>query len=173
MKSPQTTSDRSTPALALRSLLGAIWFSFWFFGAIPAAILWASGGELDPPFSGWSVAGGTVVLVAGIAILWPVTAFVGQGRGTPVPLDPPRRLVERGLYRWVRNPMYLLYIAVVIGEAMIFRSAWLLAWAVALGALSHWFVVKSEEPGLRRRFGAAYDDYCQRVPRWLPRRPQP
>ena len=68
--------------------------------------------------------------------------------------------------------MYLLYVAVVLGEALVFRSSVLVGWAAALWLLAHIFVVAVEERSLRRRFGSAYDDYCARVSRWLPRPPR-
>ena len=95
--------------------------------------------------------------------------FARRGRGTLAPLDPPRDLVVRGLYRYVRNPMYLAVTMIVLGEALLLKSGWLLLyWAI-------WFAVVNlllrsyEEPGLRRRFGASYDRYADSVGRWLPR----
>jgi protein-S-isoprenylcysteine O-methyltransferase Ste14 len=109
------------------------------------------------------VALGAVLLAACIL------EFARSGRGTLSPVDPPRQLVVRGLYRYVRNPMYLGVTAILLGESLWSRS-WALGvyWAVwFLGA--NLFVIGYEEPTLRRRFGASYDAYARNVGRWLPR----
>ncbi|MBC8647025.1 MAG: isoprenylcysteine carboxylmethyltransferase family protein [Thermoanaerobaculia bacterium] len=98
--------------------------------------------------------------------------FAVVGRGTPAPLDPPRELVARGLYRYVRNPMYLGVLSVVVGEALFFESVRLLQYAAVLAAGFHLFVVLYEEPALRRQFGESYGRYLETVPRWTPRRPR-
>lgn len=93
-----------------------------------------------------------------------------MGRGTLSPVDPPRELVIRGLYRYVRNPMYVGVSLIVLGEAALTRSrALLLYWAVFFAAVNV-FVIGYEEPNLRRRFGESYERYTQRVGRWIPRR---
>lgn len=102
-----------------------------------------------------------------------VWQFATKGRGTPAPIDPPKKLLVRGLYRWVRNPMYLGVLLVVLGEAILFRHLALLLYFVFLASAFQLFVVLYEEPVLRRRFGATYSDYCNRVNRWWPRRPRP
>jgi len=95
--------------------------------------------------------------------------FARSGRGTLAPVDPPKELVVRGLYRYVRNPMYLSVTAIVLGEVMLTRSrALLLYWAVWFLA-ANLFVLLYEEPTLRERFGPSYEAYTQRVGRWLPR----
>ena len=98
--------------------------------------------------------------------------FTFAGRGTPFPLDPPREFVARGLYRYTRNPMYLGFAGLVVGEALVFGSWWLAAYAALLCAVWHLFVVRHEEPDLRRRFGESYERYCRTVARWLPRAPR-
>lgn len=102
-------------------------------------------------------------------IVWVAWAFVRRGRGTPIPIDPPAEFVAAGLFRRVRNPMYVGALLVLLAEALFFRSGWLLAYAVALWAALHAFVVLVEEPQLARRFGDSYRAYCAAVPRWLPR----
>jgi protein-S-isoprenylcysteine O-methyltransferase Ste14 len=112
---------------------------------------------------------GIVPIVGGIVILaWCTAGFVVFGRGTPNPLDPPRSLVARGIYRMVRNPMYLAMGLIVAGEVIVFGSTTLIAYLAALMAVFHVFVVSYEEPTLRRFFGSSYDEYCARVPRWIP-----
>ena len=105
-----------------------------------------------------------------LELIPPIAAFVKEGRGTQAPFDPPRSLVTRGLYTRIRNPMYLVYTVVIVGEAMAFRSAWLAVYALFFWGLAHVYVVAVEEKTLRRRFGHRYEEYCRRVGRWLPRR---
>jgi protein-S-isoprenylcysteine O-methyltransferase Ste14 len=113
-----------------------------------------------------------VLLIGAGAALYLVTAFWGfalRGHGTPAPIDPPKRLVVEGPYRVVRNPMYWSVALVILGEALIFGSRSLAELAVAFFAATMLFVLLYEEPALRRKFGAEYEEYCRRVPRWLPR----
>ena len=96
--------------------------------------------------------------------------FASSGRGTLSPVDPPRELVVRGLYRYVRNPMYLSVTMIVMGEVLLTRSRPLLVyWAIWFAAVNL-FVIGYEEPTLRRRFGESYERYTRDVGRWLPRR---
>ena len=97
--------------------------------------------------------------------------FARRGRGTLAPVDPPTTLVVQGLYRYVRNPMYLSVTMIVLGEALLTGSRALLAyWAVWFLAVNL-FVIGYEEPTLRRRFGTTYERYRATVGRWVPRRP--
>jgi protein-S-isoprenylcysteine O-methyltransferase Ste14 len=113
---------------------------------------------------------GLVPAALGVAIyLWCAWDFAFAGQGTPAPYDAPRLLVTRGLYRLVRNPMYIGVGLVLIGEAVLFGSWVLLVYAALVLSLFHLRVVYYEEPTLRRMFGAAYDAYCKAVPRWVPR----
>ena len=95
--------------------------------------------------------------------------FASTGKGTPAPIDPPKRLVARGLYRFVRNPMYFGVLLALLGEAWLFRSGALLVYAVIAFTWQHLFVVFYEEPALKRKFGESYSDYLARTPRWIPR----
>lgn len=100
-------------------------------------------------------------------------AFALVGKGTPAPIDPPRKLVVHGLYRWVRNPMYIGVLLMLAGEAVVFLEREVFVpytLAIAVGFML--FVLLYEEPALRSKFGAEYDDYCRRVPRWIPRPPR-
>ncbi len=106
----------------------------------------------------------------GIGIyLWCLWDFASYGRGTPAPIDPPKRLVVRGLYRFVRNPMYVGVLCVILGWGLFFESWRLLRYAGLVFVMFHLFVVFLEEPMLEDRFGAAYERYRREVPRWLPR----
>src|SRR4029453_6661799 len=113
----------------------------------------------------WLEVIGWLVVAAGAAVLLEAFArFVIEGIGTPAPVAPTRELVVGGLYRFVRNPMYLAVAAVILGQAGILGGGRLVAYAAAFLAtvwsFGHWY----EEPYLRRRFGAAYDEYTRRVP---------
>ena len=115
---------------------------------------------------------GVVVLVLGAALVVETTTrFVLQGRGTPAPWAPPERFVARGSYRVMRNPMYVGVLALILGQALLLGREILFVWAAAAWLLFHLFVLFEEEPGLRRRFGGEYQAYCDRVARWLPRKP--
>ena len=108
-------APRSRAALVWRSLAAALWFAGWFFVVFPGLVLWASGASF-PPYLGLGAALGTsVILLAHYALLQHMAAFIEVGGGTHAPFDPPRRLVLRGLYRRVRNPMYLIYLTIILG----------------------------------------------------------
>ncbi len=97
-----------------------------------------------------------------------VKDFVVVGQGTPAVWDPPTVFVTKGFYKIMRNPMYLGMMLILLGEAILFASAWLLVYALILWLSFHWFVVGVEEPTLRRKFGNSYETYLKSVPRWLP-----
>jgi protein-S-isoprenylcysteine O-methyltransferase Ste14 len=112
---------------------------------------------------------GGLLMAAGAALyfgcLWD---FTFTGRGTPAVWDPPVVFVSKGLYRFVRNPMYLAIVSILVGETLFFQSA-ILGWIAAGIAVGfHLFVVIYEEPALKQRFGASYERYCSEVSRWLP-----
>jgi protein-S-isoprenylcysteine O-methyltransferase Ste14 len=124
----------------------------------------------DPPLA-LKVLGG-LVLAAGAALVLETTArFAFQGRGTPAPWAPPERFVERGSYRFVRSPMYLGVLLLVVGQGLVLGREILFVWAAAAWLIFTSFLVFYEEPGLRRRFGDEYEEYRGRVRRWLPTRP--
>lgn len=128
--------------------------------------------EADDPPLALKILGG-LVLAAGAALVLETTArFAFQGRGTPAPWAPPERFVERGSYRFVRSPMYLGVLLLVVGQGLLLGREILYAWAVAAWLIFTSILVFYEEPGLRRRFGDGYDDYRRRVRRWVPTRPR-
>lgn len=122
---------------------------------------------------GWPVAlrvaGAALGGLGLVALLWCFREFATRGGGTPAPVDPPARLVARGLYRHVRNPMYLAVALVVLGEALLFAAPILLAYALLLAVGFAVWVRRFEEPSLARRFGPEYEAYRAAVPRWIPR----
>jgi protein-S-isoprenylcysteine O-methyltransferase Ste14 len=95
--------------------------------------------------------------------------FTFTGKGTPAPMDPPKELVVRGLYQYVRNPMYVGVLSLLLGEALLFASRVLLQYAGVVFVMFYLFVVFYEEPVLKQKFGPSYMRYCQSVPRWVPR----
>lgn len=130
----------------------------------------ASGGAARLDLGPWRYAG-LLPLAVGIAgIAWCLRDFSIVGRGTPAPFDPPRQLVVTGLYRYVRNPMYVSALLLLVGEAILLGAPVLLRYAAGFLIVVHVFVVLYEEPTLRRTFGESYERYRQSVPRWLPRR---
>lgn len=126
-----------------------------------------------PPLPQWLyVPGLLLVVLGGIVVASCVATFVLVGRGTPAPFDAPRRVVAAGPYRWVRNPMYLGAMLVILGAGCMLRSPSAVVVAVLFLAGAHLFVVLYEEPTLERRFGAGYLDYKASVNRWWPRGPE-
>ena len=137
---------------------------------IPGAILWLSGG--------WAFAGpaeprfwiGAVLGAAGLAMaVWTVRLFASVGEGTPAPWAPPAKLVVRGPYRHVRNPMLSAVNVVLAAESLLFGSWYILGWMLVFFALNMTYFIRSEEPALERRFGESYRLYKANVPRWIPR----
>jgi protein-S-isoprenylcysteine O-methyltransferase Ste14 len=113
-----------------------------------------------------------IVIAIGLVLyFWCQWVFATVGRGTPGIWDAPRRLVEAGPYRWVRNPIYIAAEVIVLGEAWLFLSIDLLVYAGVLAVAFHALVAAYEEPRLHARFGEEYDDYRRRVHRWIPRLP--
>jgi protein-S-isoprenylcysteine O-methyltransferase Ste14 len=118
----------------------------------------------------WQIALASALLVAGLAPLFEsIARFIRVGRGTLVPTVPTERLVVSGLYRYVRNPMYVGVLVSLTGEAILFGSDGMFIFLAAAWLLMHLFVCLYEEPALTRRFPADYPVYRNHVPRWLPR----
>jgi len=109
-------------------------------------------------------------LLSGMVIyFWCLWNFAVLGRGTPAPVDPPKHLVVRGPYQYVRNPMYIGVLLLITGWAIFFQSWRILVYDALVGLLFHLFVVRVEESSLRKRFGESYDRYCKKVRRWIPK----
>lgn len=100
---------------------------------------------------------------------WTCSLFLRVGRGTPAPWDPPRELVIRGPYRFVRNPMMSAVFALLISESLATGSRAIVAWTAVFVVGNLFYIPLSEEPGLVKRFGASYEAYRRHVPRWIPR----
>ncbi len=111
----------------------------------------------------------SIFFAIGVSIyLWCVWDFAAFGGGTPAPIDAPKRLVVRGLYRYTRNPMYIGVLLTIAGWAVLFSSWHIWFYAFCAGSTFHLVIVLYEEPHLHRVFGAAYEQYCSRVGRWFP-----
>ncbi len=154
------------PLLAARSLLFLILIPGTVAGYIPLRILRASKRLFMSVLSVSSVLAGCLILLGLSVLLRCVWDFLFAGRGTLAPFDPPQLLVVRGLYRFTRNPMYNGVLAVLAGEAWLFRSMALLQYAVLTFVVFHLVVVVYEEPALKSRFGESYRTYRGQVPRW-------
>jgi protein-S-isoprenylcysteine O-methyltransferase Ste14 len=112
------------------------------------------------------------VFLAGATLYaWTTFNFARIGRGTPAPIDAPRKLIVRGPHRYVRNPMYLGVLTVILGWAVAYRALPLVEYAAAVALVFHLVVLLVEESALRRQFGEEYAAYCRAVRRWLPGRP--
>jgi protein-S-isoprenylcysteine O-methyltransferase Ste14 len=136
---------------------------------LPARILEAAGLTAPNALHAPQIAG-IVLGAAGAAFgLWCIFAFVFIGKGTQMPLDPPRHLVVRGPYKFVRNPMYVGAGLALAGAALYFGSLALIMYGAVLGVITHLFVLFYEEPVLAKKFGPEYDAYRRQVGRWLPR----
>lgn len=115
---------------------------------------------------------GVWLIANGIGLAaWCVNLFNVEGRGTPLPLDPPKRFVASGPYRYVRNPMMLGAFLILWGETAALESWVLSCYTIGIMVLAHLFVRFWEEPDLARRFGQAYREYQRQVPRWIPWKP--
>ena len=162
-------ASRSASAwLALRSLFWTIAFPGFFAGYVPWRFFGLSEIRADALRPAQIPA--LLCIGAGAVLLaMCIFEFARSGRGTLSPLDPPRTLVVRGLYRYVRNPMYLSVTMIVLGEVMLTRSSALaIYWAVWFAGVNL-FVIGYEEPTLRRTFGASYEEYTRQVGRWIPK----
>lgn len=154
-------------------LVRAVTYAVLFVGLllvyVPARLLSWSGMVRPNGFGAREVAGMVVGTVGGLVALWCIATFVTVGRGTPAPFDPPRRLVTKGPYRFVRNPMYIGAGLALAGAGLVYGSLPLLGYALLFLLATHALVVWYEEPALRRTFGEEYDTYRGRVRRWWPR----
>jgi protein-S-isoprenylcysteine O-methyltransferase Ste14 len=162
-------SERGEQWLSLAASLavGAAFFSLWFW-LLPK---WLGFQAQTPGLANWRWLAAIPSMLGFAAALRCIWDFGWTGRGTPAPFVPPQRLVVVGLYRYVRNPMYVGFAAGWIGLWVVFgRANPIVIASVAVAALGvHLFVIFYEEPTLRKKFGADYEDYCRNVRRWWPR----
>ena len=155
-------------------LVRAVTYAALFIGFalvyLPARFLsWS--GIAEPATTEAPQVAGMIMVTIGTAIaLWCVFTFVFVGKGTPAPFDPPRKLVIRGPYRFVRNPMYIGAGMTLAGAALYYESLSVFIYTCLFFLATHLFVVLYEEPTLRRTFGDEYEAYCDRVKRWWPKK---
>jgi len=155
----------------------AVLGSALFFVVAPATVAgvipwWITQWEFRPPFfaaEATRLAGVAFVVAGVLGLLDSFARFAWEGPGTPAPIAPTRNLVVSGLYRYVRNPMYVAVVAVILGQAVLFADWRLLGYGAAVWLAFHLFVLAYEEPTLGRSYGAEYESYRANVPRWLPR----
>lgn len=153
--------------MILRHLISILLLPFMVVVVVPQWLL--SGTHDSTPFLASRVAG-IILFAAGFALFaWCVALFATEGKGTLAPWDPTKRLVAKGPYRYVRNPMISGVVTMLAGEALYHRSSRIGWWFVAFLAINTIYFVLLEEPGLERRFGAGYSRYKAAVPRWIPR----
>jgi len=115
------------------------------------------------------IVGALLILLGGLVLLDSFARFAMKGLGTPAPVFPTRHLVVSGLYCYVRNPMYIAVVALIIGQGLIFANVRLLEYGALIWLAFHLFVIAYEEPKLRASFGAEYEAFCRGVSRWIPR----
>ena len=153
--------------------LGSTVFFFVAPGTIAGYVPWLlSGWRMRPPLlgaPGVRILGGAVLASGLIVVLETFARFALKGRGTPAPPMPTEHLVVSGLYRYVRNPMYVGVLATIVGQGLLLGSGSVLVYAAVVALGFHLFVLAYEEPTLRRTYGAEYEAYCATVPRWWPR----
>jgi protein-S-isoprenylcysteine O-methyltransferase Ste14 len=152
---------------ALKTALFVLFVPGLLLGALPVWLMSSDAALFSFGVFRWLAAPFWLAGAAGM--LWCAADFARKGRGTPAPIDPPKELVVSGLYRFVRNPMYVSGMLALFGHALWFPSAAIAAMPLIFFTACHLFVTFYEEPHLRKTFGAAYARYCQSVPRWLPR----
>jgi protein-S-isoprenylcysteine O-methyltransferase Ste14 len=172
---PEDDAGTSRDRVMRRSAAAA--GSALFFALAPGIVAgvipyWITGWDVEPAGWGWRVLGAAATAAGAVVLVHAFWRFVVEGIGTPAPVAPTQHLVIGGLYRWIRNPMYVAVVACAAGQAGIFGQPALLAYAAFLVVLFVSFVRSYEEPTLTRQFGAEYEAYRRAVPGWWPRVPR-
>jgi protein-S-isoprenylcysteine O-methyltransferase Ste14 len=164
---------RSGEGAAITIILRAMTYAALFVGLVlifvPARLLSWSGIVRPATFGLPQIAGVVIGSVGAAMAAWCVYTFAVVGRGTPAPFDPPRRLVVRRPYRFVRNPMYIGAGLALIGVALVYESVPFLLYTLLFALIAHIFVLRYEEPTLRRTFGEEYESYRSQTGRWWPK----
>jgi protein-S-isoprenylcysteine O-methyltransferase Ste14 len=157
----------------LKAIAGSIIFLFVAPGIVAGAIPgWITGWQVGPPLLGveplrWI--GGVLLALGAVLLLETFSRFALQGLGTPAPIAPTKTLVVTGSYRFVRNPMYVAVVSLILGQALLFGSAAALVYGLVVWLTVHLFVLGYEEPTLGGTYGEQYDRYRANVRRWIPR----
>jgi protein-S-isoprenylcysteine O-methyltransferase Ste14 len=159
------------------SRAAATLFSALFLVLAPGTVAglvpwWISRWRFRPAFPGHfplQIAGVLLITVTLPVLLDSFARFALEGFGTPAPVLPTRRLIVTGLYRYVRNPMYVAVFSIILGQALLFGNVRVLEYAALVWMAFHLFVLLYEEPAMRRTFPQEYAVFCKNVPRWIPR----
>ena len=164
----------TTRTNALPPIVGTIVFLFVAPGILAVLIPWYTAVRygIHEPFLGFEPfrwLGVALIGLGAVILLDSFARFALQGRGTPAPLYPTQTLVLSGAYRYVRNPMYLAVVSLIVGQALLVGCMPLLWYGVGMAVVTHLFVLAYEEPTLRQTYSAQYDDYTKNVRRWIPR----
>jgi protein-S-isoprenylcysteine O-methyltransferase Ste14 len=166
-REPGTAGERTIAVLS--SVVFFVFAPFTLAGLVP---WWMTGWQFQPPFLGLELMRfiGAIMLLAGVPALVDAFArFALEGLGTPAPIAPTRNLVVTGLFRYVRNPIYIAVVAVILGQALLMGDWRLIVYGALLWLSFHVFVVAYEEPTLEQMFGKDYEAFRAAVPRWIPR----
>lgn len=165
-----TTIDRKS---RISAVAGTLVFLFIAPGTVAGLVPWWIGHwSVQAPFCGFTllrITGGLLIAVAAVILIDAFLRFALQGIGTPAPVLPTRRLVVTGPYRFVRNPMYVAVVSMILGQGCVFGDLRIFAYGLACWLAMHLFVLIYEEPTLRRTFPEDYAIFTENVPRWIPR----
>ena len=153
----------------IRAITYAVIFISLVLIYVPVRLLVWTGIDYPTSIAAKQIIGMVIGTLGAMLALWCVLTFATIGQGTPASFDPPRRLVFRGPYRFVRNPMYIGAGLALMGAALFYESLAMLGYILLLSIAVHFFILWYEEPPLRRTFGEEYETYCRQVRRWWPR----
>jgi protein-S-isoprenylcysteine O-methyltransferase Ste14 len=155
------------------AILGSAVFLLLAPGTVAGLVPWLiSRWRFETPVIWWlplRIIGGVLVVAGTLVLLDSFARFAIKGLGTPAPIFPTCHLVITGMYRYVRNPMYVAVVAAIVGQGLIFGNMRLLEYGALVSLAFHLFVVAYEEPTLRATFGPEYETFCRGVSRWIPR----
>ncbi len=155
------------------AILGSVLFLVIAPGTVAGLVpWWISRWQFEPHSDWWvplQLLGAAFIALGALVLLDSFTRFAIKGLGTPAPVFPPKHLIITGLYRHVRNPMYVAIVALIIGQGLIFANVRVLEYGALIWLAFRLFVISYEEPTLRKSFGPEYEVYCRDVKRWLPR----
>ncbi len=175
-------SEPVSPPFALRSTLYTIGFLLFILGIVPSVFYFLGevslgrGTAVESIRQFWLVfrilVGSAIFAIGLAAYLYCSIWLIYFGKGPHVEFDPPKVFVATGPYRWVRNPVVITLLVTVLGEAVCFGSLGIIVLLAVGLPLAHYQVTRVEEPRLAKRFGGSYEEYCKRVPRWIPRPPR-
>lgn len=155
---------------AKRAAVGSVVFFLVAPTVVAGVVPWLlTRWEAGPAYVGVRAVGSVLLAIGAVGLVEAFVRFVREGRGTPAPVAPTERLVVGGLYRYVRNPMYVAVLAVIVGQALVLGRPVLFPYALTVWGAVAAFVRWYEEPTLGRRFGDSYEAYRRDVPAWWPR----